>query len=172
MKRPKRLDFTPDEIVALMARIENQQLEVDDFSLLADVVQAMVWMDSLLKEKTLSIARLRAIFGIKTESVRKLVRLLQQTSPDANEKSSEENSKDGTAVDAISSEEGSEKIDKSETPQETPKKKEPKKGHGHRPSSDYREAKLIQVAHEALKRVASVLIAGRESYSIYPPVLS
>jgi hypothetical protein len=66
MKRPKRLDFTPEEVEALIARIENQCLLQDDFPLLADSLRAMVWMESSLKEKSLSIARLKAIFGIKT----------------------------------------------------------------------------------------------------------
>lgn len=42
MKRPKRLDFTPDQVEALIARIETQQLKTDDFPLLADILRAMI----------------------------------------------------------------------------------------------------------------------------------
>ena len=77
MKRPKRLDFTPEEVESLITRIENQQLNADDFPLLADLVRAMIWMEGALKEKQLSIRRLQAIFGIKTESARKLAGLLE-----------------------------------------------------------------------------------------------
>ena len=77
MKRPNRLDFTDEQVEALITRIENQQLEADDFPLLADVLRAMIWLESSLKEKSLSIARLRAIFGIKTESAKKLAKLLE-----------------------------------------------------------------------------------------------
>ncbi len=58
-KRPKRLDFTAEEIETLIERIENQTLEAKDFPLLADLVRAMVWMEGSLREKSLSIVRLR-----------------------------------------------------------------------------------------------------------------
>ena len=51
MKRPKRLDFTPEEIEALIIRIESQQLDAADFPILADLVRAMIWMERSLKEK-------------------------------------------------------------------------------------------------------------------------
>ena len=137
MKRPKRLDFTPDEIEALMTRIENQQLAADDFPLLADVVRAMLWMESSLKEKKLSIARLRAIFGVKTESAKKLAGLLQSANPDS--------SKNNAQMDNPSA-----KSDQSN--QDSKKNKELDRGHGHRPSSEYKEAEIIQIAHEALKK--------------------
>ncbi len=74
--RPKRIDFTPEEIETLIERIENQSLKTDDFPLLADLVRAMVWMEGSLREKSLSIVRLKAIFGIKTESAKRLKGLL------------------------------------------------------------------------------------------------
>lgn len=128
MKRPKRLDFTPEQVEALMARIENKQLETDDFSLLADIVRAMLWMESSLKEKTLSIARLKAIFGVKTECAKKLAKLLKKTSKnDSPELKDSQN-------------------DSEEEP------KGDSSGHGHRPSDEYKEAQIINVAHEALKK--------------------
>lgn len=77
MKRPKRLDFTPEEVEALIGRIENQSLEVSDFPLFADLVKAMLWMEGALREKSLSIKRLKAIFGVKTESAKRLKSLLK-----------------------------------------------------------------------------------------------
>lgn len=136
MKQPKRLDFTPDQVEVLITRIETQQLETDDFSLLADILRAMIWMEGSLKEKTLSIARLKSIFGIKTESAKKLTKLLQKT-PENAENFSKENQEDeadlGKEVDQNRSE-------------------DPPKGHGHRPASDYKEAQIIKLAHEALTK--------------------
>jgi transposase len=134
MKRPKRLDFTPEEVEALIARIENQCLLQDDFPLLADILRAMIWMESSLKEKSLSIARLKAVFGIKTESAKKLAKLLINHSS-GNSSLSTEN--------------------KTESPDEEPKEMgsdSSNKGHGHRPSSDYTEARIIPIAHEILKK--------------------
>lgn len=145
MKRPKRLDFTPEEIEALITRIENQQLEASDFPLLADFVRALVWMEGALKEKQLSIARLKAIFGIKTESAEKLSKLLEQlpsqsgdsspSSSPAEEDSNNSYSEEVPAVDNVPSEE-----------------KTSSKGHGHRPSTDYQNAEILRIAHESLKK--------------------
>jgi transposase len=91
MKKPKRLDFTEEEIDALIARVENGQPNIDDFPLLADILRAILWLEHELKEKTLSIKRLRAIFGIKTEKLRKLSRqLLGKDIESSSEKDKEE----------------------------------------------------------------------------------
>jgi transposase len=142
MKRPKRLDFTPEQVEALIARIENQSLLPDDFPLLADLLRAMVWMESSLKEKTLSISRLKNIFGIKTESVKKLVKFLQNHSI----KNSSTESQDPAllTIGEVTENGGDSK--------ETDKNSSKSPGHGHRSSSDYTEARLISVAHEVLKR--------------------
>jgi len=137
MKRPKRLDFTPEQIEALMIRIEGRQLEIDDFPLLADILRAMVWMESSLKEKTLSIGRLKSIFGIKTECAKKLAKLLKSASKDG------ENTPDNSLKNC-----------KEQSSQDDSKKesKDASSGHGHRPASDYKEAKIINIAHETLKK--------------------
>lgn len=94
MKRPKRLDFTEDEIDALLKRIESGQPNIDDFPLLADVLKAMVWLEHELTENKLSIRRLRAIFGIKTEKLKRLSKALlaknlQNASKEKNQESTE-----------------------------------------------------------------------------------
>ena len=131
-KRPKRIDFTPEEVESLLQRIESQTLEISDFPLLADLLRAMVWMEGSLREKSLSIARLRAVFGIKTESARKLRKLLD---PEKKAKGGVGSSDNGDAAENEQGEKAS---------------NDPAKGHGHRPASDYQEAEIIQVAHEAL----------------------
>lgn len=140
MKCPRRIDFTPDEVEVLIARIENQQLEREDFPLLADILRAMIWMESSLKEKTLSIARLRAVFGIKTESAKKLVKFLEKKGDPENGDPSLENG-DSSLLNGKSAGDDSKK-----------KSKDNGKGHGHRPASDYEEAKIVKIAHELLKK--------------------
>ena len=146
MKRPKRLDFTPEEIEALLSRIENQNLNATDFPLLADLIRAMVWMGDSLKEKSLSILRLKKIFGIRTESAKKLKNLIQPR-PGV-----EENTPEGAnnSINESSLGEGVNPLGEGNSPPEAPKN--PPKGHGHRPSSDYQAAELIRVAHETLKK--------------------
>jgi transposase len=139
MERPNRLEFTPEQIEALLDRISSQKLEEEDFALLANVVQAMLWMEWSLKEKQLSIYRLKSIFGIKTESAKKLAALVGQKSSQSQKKEQgpESDSKD----------------EQSETGQEKEQgKSNEKSGHGHRPASNWQEAKIINVAHESLKK--------------------
>lgn len=140
-KRPKRLDFTAEEIETLIERIENQCLEAGDFPLLADLVRAMIWMEGSLREKSLSIVRLKAIFGIKTESAKRLKGLLK---PKNNRGDNGGGNKDISNGD---NDNGSE-----DASSEKPSNKDPAKGHGHRPASDYQEAELIRVAHETLQK--------------------
>ncbi|MGA8163969.1 MAG: IS66 family transposase [Waddliaceae bacterium] len=133
MKAPNRLDFTPEEIDALLIRLDGECLQKRDYSLLADILKAMVWLSLSLQEKELSIMRLRKIFGIKTESAKKLLALAHGKSPSHGE----------------NGEGHSKKTNK--TKEEKQEKKKPK-NHGHRPSTDYSQAKVIEVANQTLKK--------------------
>jgi len=75
MKAPNRIDFTPEEIDSLIQRLNNKCLEERDYFLLTEILRAMIWLSFSLQEKELSIRRLRNIFGIKTESAKKLLEL-------------------------------------------------------------------------------------------------
>lgn len=74
MKAPNCVKLTPEQIEALLDRIEKRNLLPDDFSLLVELVRAMVWLSMSLQEKELSIARLKKVFGIKTESAERLAK--------------------------------------------------------------------------------------------------
>lgn len=142
MKAPNRLDFTPEEIDDLINRLNNKCLLEGDYSLLTDILRAMIWLSFSLQEKELSIKRLRKIFGIKTESAKKLLELahgkalVQDNSVDVPKENDLESGKTYPDKDPST------------------KKKEQKKAknHGHRPSTDYSEAKVINIAHHALKK--------------------
>lgn len=145
MKAPNRLDFTPEEIDQLINRLNNKCIEEKDYSLLMDILKAMVWLSFSLQEKELSIKRLRKIFGIKTESAKKLFEL-------ANGKPLEKND-----AASASKNDNSENVNLEPNPNKgAAQKKEPPvekpKGHGHRPSTDYSQAKVIDIAHQMLKR--------------------
>lgn len=123
MESPKQLSFTKEQIEELVDRLEKRSLRGEDYPLLIELIKGLIWLNLSLKEKNLSIKRLRAIFGVKTETASKLFDLAKQ---------------------------GEDKEAK-----EPKKKKEPKGkkgGHGHRPASEYTEAKTIKVAHETLKK--------------------
>ena len=87
MKAPSHLDFTPEQVEQLVSRLENRCLEQEDYPLLIDLIMAIVWLNMSLKEKDLSIQRLRSIFGIKTETAKKLLKLADKKSnPDSPDK--------------------------------------------------------------------------------------
>jgi len=126
MQKPDRLDFTPEQVEALIERISNKSLLESDYPLLANLIRAMVWMNFSLQEKELSIRRLRTIFGVKTETAERLLRLAEEKNPNADN----ENKK----------------------PADPEKDKEKKGKHGRKPSQAYTEAKTIKVAHQTLKK--------------------
>jgi len=125
MKAPNRIDFTPEEIEGLIDRLEHKSLQDKDYLLLIQLIQALVWMNLSLEEKSLSIRRLRAIFGIKTETAKKLLDLAGGGTSGKDEDTSKQKEK---------------------------KRKKAKEGNGHQSASDYEEAKVIRVAHQTLKR--------------------
>ena len=147
MKAPTHLDFTPEQIEALIERLDKQALAKEDYPVLTNLIKAIVWMNFSLQEKQLSIQRLRSIFGIKTESAKSLAKLMAQAQAAEDE---------AAAASSNQTDEQSAVPDQNGEPEEdTPTKKNPpeaKGKHGHRPSSDYTQAKILDIAHEFLKK--------------------
>jgi transposase len=130
VKAPHRLEFTPEQIDALIERLNGHCLEEGDYSLLAEIIKAMTWLNFALQEKKLSIHRLRAIFGIKTETAQRLLKLAGQET--------ESNDIDSSTTDEPASDQEG--------------KKKNKGGHGHLPATEYTNATIITVAHGVLKK--------------------
>lgn len=122
MQTPKQFSFTKEQVEGLIDRLEKKALKSEDYPLLIELIKGLVWLNLSLKEKTLSIKRLRAVFGIKTETASKLFDLLEK----------EEDKKKGS--------------------NQKKKKERKKGGSGHRAASEYTEAKTIKIAHEALQK--------------------
>ena len=143
MKAPKHLDFTPEQIEALIERLNKQALVKEDYPVLTNLIKAIIWMNFSLQEKKLSIQRLRSIFGIKTESAKNLAKFMEQAqaAEDASNHTDEQSA------------EPDQSGEPTENPNASTKKNPPEtKGkHGHRPSLDYTQAKTIDVAHECIK---------------------
>ena len=131
MEIPGRVDFTLEQIETLIERVEKRGMAEKDYSVIASLLRAVVWLNISLQEKKISVLRLRKIFGIKTESAKKLLKV------DGESNEQEPSSEDDSSLD-----EGGEE-------QSNPKKE--KKGHGHRPASEYTGAKIVNILHETLK---------------------
>jgi transposase len=157
MKAPNRIDFTPEEIDSLIRRLNEKRLEEGDYSLLTEILRAMIWLSFSLQEKELSIRRLRNIFGIKTESAKKLLELahgnpLKGNAADKeNQDAAETDPKEDTSKEDEPKEGAGKKGQKGGSNGEKPGTGKPK-NHGHRPSKDYSAAKIINIAHQTLKK--------------------
>lgn len=77
---PKCLNFSAEEIEGLISRLEKQALEKEDYPLLVELIKGLVWLNFSIKEKSLSISRLRALFGVKTETAKRLLELVDKES--------------------------------------------------------------------------------------------
>jgi transposase len=138
MRAPKHIDFTPEQVEALIDRLNKEALTKEDYPVLTNLLKAIIWMNFSLQEKQLSIRRLRAVFGIKTESAKSLAKFIeQQTQGDDKTSTTSDQNKDHAVSD------GNTEIDKGSTD---------KGKHGHRPASEYTQAKSVEVGHQTLKK--------------------
>jgi hypothetical protein len=54
MKAPKYLDFTPEQLEELINRLNQEALRKEDYPVLTNLLNAMIWMNFSLQEKQLS----------------------------------------------------------------------------------------------------------------------
>ena len=122
----------------------------------------MIWLEMTLAEQSLTIARLKKVFGIKTESAKKLFKMAKAKSSSANSSEVDGSDTTGNSTEGTLSAEGS-----SEATEKANESKE--KGHGHRPSSDYQEAEIVAIAHDALAKGAICPGCGKgKLYNLSP----
>ncbi len=124
MKKPERIDLEPQEMEALLERVE-AVVDAEDFKLIKGMAQTLLWLSHMVEKKKTSIKRLlKMLFGSSTE----------KTSSVLNEKT-----KPGSDS-AASSEKGS-----------GDKKGKRGQGHGRKPASAYSGADRRRVPHTKLK---------------------
>jgi len=129
MKGPGRIELTPGEVNGLIERVKGDDLSVEDRERLVDLIYALHWMNRSLEEKSLSIERLRKIFGIQTEKASHILDVIEKE----------------IEKDRRSEEKGSPApVDSGDAGGKAP-------GHGRRSAEDYRTAKRVDHAHNTLK---------------------
>ena len=69
---PDRLELSEAQFEALLQRLEQGGLSIEDKELIQKVIQAVLWMGEELEQKKLSIQRLKRLFAVKTESLANL----------------------------------------------------------------------------------------------------
>lgn len=129
MKSPGRIELTLEEVEDLIDKIKSDRLTADDREHLVDLVKAIRWMNQSLEEKSLSIQRLRKIFGIQTE---RASHILDEIEKEIDEDRRRE---PRPAVPGAVSE---------ATPPKAP-------GHGRLGADEYRTAKKVDYPHTTVK---------------------
>ena len=117
-----------DELQDLLQRAEAKQFNDKDYETIKAVAESYVHLTGLLKDKNISLARLRKmLFGANTEKTEAVVGggTDSQSPPSADEADSETRSKDDPPA--------------------------PRKGHGRNGADAYHGAEKIQVPHETLQ---------------------
>lgn len=140
-KPPTIIEIDLDQLEALLRRLEKQQLEAGDYSLMRSVLQAYAFLVELVGDKETTIRRLRKLlFGAKTE---KTCAVIGEQATSKGESPEDANS----ASNALAAGEGpSSEGDSAAGP--PPKRK--RKGHGRNGVSGYPGAERVNVSHPSL----------------------
>jgi transposase len=68
MTKPKRIDLTPEELDALLERVESDNLQDSDYELIKGMAETIAYLSHVADQKGVQVARLlRALFGSSTE---------------------------------------------------------------------------------------------------------
>lgn len=62
-----KITLSDEELLGLKSRLELNQLTSSDLEILKNVLSFNGWLQDQLEEKSVSILKLRNLFGIKTE---------------------------------------------------------------------------------------------------------
>jgi transposase len=132
MKLPPRMEMSPEELDALVARVESGSIVESDIEAIKALAETVKLLRSAVQEKTMSVNRLlRMLFGAPTETGKNLL-----GEKDDND---EPHDRDDAQKPADSS-------------GESPEEKHKPKGHGRTGAADYTGANRVSVPHESLER--------------------
>lgn len=129
--RPKVEVLRSEDLKSAVQRAREAGLSEEDCGNLEAVIDTLEWVSSELEDKTLTLARLRSLFGLAGSEKTRAVFGDKGSSPAGGESAGD------SSADATTSPDG----EKDSKP----------KGHGRHGARDYKGAEVIQVTHEAHK---------------------
>jgi len=134
MKAPKWIDLNPEEMDALLDRVEAGSLKEGDYEIIKAMVETIRVLSESVDEKAASIKRLlRMLFGSSTEKAKNVLKNV-----DKDESGSEASKRpSGNSED--------DPVDNKDKPDKR------KKGHGRNGAADYTGADKIVVPHTDLE---------------------
>ena len=75
MNTPKRIDLTPEQLDALLKRVEAGMLQDGDYEIIKGMAETLSFLNQALDNKNTSIKRLlKMIFGDRTEKTAKVLK--------------------------------------------------------------------------------------------------
>jgi transposase len=181
-KAAKWIKVDPPEVEAILAAIQSV-LSEKQYSTVKQSFETLVWLQTAIREKSISIAKLsRMLFGKKTESMKNLKDCVgskkNPCSANGNVNApivTPAQSANQTEEDDVADEKPKNENEKIEgVSQETsqPNETERKKGHGRKPLDAYKVTRLVHIPHDQLKtgQVCPLCNKGK-LYQIDPQVL-
>ena len=160
IKPPKRIEVDQEELEAILVAVR-PSLNSSQYKVLENAIKMLLWLQIVVKEKSISIARLaRMFFGKKTDNFRN-IKDRAKTKADSDDATSNKDASDENPS-SNESEEASDKpadANQKEEPvgssnkassENDPKNPEKKKNHGRRPLNNYTVSKITYIPHECL----------------------
>jgi transposase len=161
IKPPKHTEVDQEELEAILAAVK-PSLNSSQYKILESAVKMLIWLQFVVKEKSLSIARLtRMLLGKSTENLKNLKKRANAKTP-----SDDVNSNDDEPGENPSGNESEQSSDKqkdadqknnavspsSNAPSEgAPQSSKKKENHGRRPLDDYNVSKITYIPHDCLR---------------------
>ena len=123
MRKPKQIEVTPQELSALLKRVESGSLQDGDYELIKSMVETIAYLNQAVEDKSISAKRLlQMLFGGSTEKTKKVIDKLKKAASSSKTTS--------------------------EANEDPPKKRN---GHGRNSASTYTGGNRVQIPHDELK---------------------
>jgi transposase-like protein len=142
METPGRLELDEDQLNALLDRIEQQKLTEEDYPHIADLIRSIAWLSKTLEEQSITIHRLRKIFGFQTERTSTLPNVKLEDSKGSDSGAGPNNDKEKGKENAGQVTNGNDS---------EPEGKQNKRKARRFSAKDYKAALVIKIAHQSLK---------------------
>src|SRR4030042_1149141 len=144
MPKTKIIDLSQEEAQRLLRDLKDKVSE-DDYKLLEGLVNTIDVLNSALKEKKISISRLRSLFGIKTEKSSRILKDL-----DSNPVEEQMEGDPGSGEAGTEKDEGASEVNPPGSHSRSSNEKKAK-GHGRNGSKSFTGMEKIFIPHEELK---------------------
>lgn len=155
---PKCLEVDQEELEAILVAVK-PYLTSSRYKILESAIKMLIWLQVVVKEKSISITRLaRMFFGKSTESLKNL-KNRAETKPTSDDKASDDGSDENPLCESEPAFDKQADADQKNEPasssnkdssKDEPQNREKKENHGRHPLNNYNVSKIIYIPHDCL----------------------